>query len=130
MPNHSQLVFAKKDQRGRHRHNFAHIISVAALALILSGCGGHQETFGISDEKKRWEAQGWTYFETFGRPAEDTVLVFDGNADTANRVTAFARTDGILTNRVYAQSNSIYLVVAMQRPNGDTFSLVFTKPKP
>jgi hypothetical protein len=107
---------------------FAHIVSVTTL-LLLSGCSGHQQKFRIEDEKKRCEAQGWTYLETFGRPAQDTVMVFDGSFDTAREATAFARTDGMLTKRAYTQTNSIYLVVSMQRPNGDAFALVFTKPK-
>jgi hypothetical protein len=108
--------------------SFAHIVSVTVL-LLLASCSARQETFGVGDEKKRWEAEGWTYFETFGRPREDTVMVFNGSSD-AREITAFARTDGVLTNQVFPQTNNIYLVVAMQRPNGDYFSLVFSKPKP
>jgi hypothetical protein len=107
---------------------FAHIVSIAGL-LFLVGCG-RQQTFGVEDEKKRWEADGWTYHETFGRPTEDSVVVFNASSDTAQQTSAFARTDGTLTNRVYMQTNSIYLVVTMERTNGDQFALVFTKPKP
>lgn len=106
-----------------------HCVSIAAFLLLLS-CGQRQQTFGVDDEKKRWTAEGWTYFETLGVSAEDTVMVTHMSGKTAREVTAFARIDGILTNRVYAQTQSLYLVVAMQRPTGDYFALVFTKPKP
>src|SRR5215472_8659994 len=99
-----------------HMRLSAYIVSIAAL-LLLSGCSSSgQQTFSVEAEKKRWEAQGWAYSETFGRPAEDTVMVFNGDADTAQRVTAYARTDGVLTNRVYTQTTNSYLIVAMQRP--------------
>ena len=97
---------------------------------MLFGCSSRQQTFGVEDEKKRWTAEGWTYLETFGRPAEDTVMVAHMSSATAREITAFARTDGVATNQVYAQTQSLYLVVSMQRPTGDAFALVFTKPKP
>lgn len=106
-----------------------HLFSVLVL-LVLCGCGSRQQTFGVEDEKKRWIAEGWSYLETFGRPAEDTVIVAHTSSATAREITAFARTDGAATNRVYAQTQSLYLVVSMQRPTGDAFALVFTKPKP
>lgn len=107
---------------------FTPILSLVGALLILSVCAGRAQKFGVSDERKRWEAEGWTYLQTFGRPAEDTIMVFNASADWAPEATAFALTDGVLTNRVFPQTNKIYLVVCMQRPNGDYFSLVFTKP--
>jgi hypothetical protein len=116
---------------------FTPILPLVGALLILSVCAGRAQKFGVSDERKRCEAEGWTYLQTFGRPAEDTIMVFNTSVltdlgpdyvDTAPEATAFACTDGVLTNRVFPQTNKTYLVVCMQRPNGDYFSLVFTKP--
>jgi hypothetical protein len=116
---------------------FTPVLSLVGALLILSVCAGRAQKFGVSDERKRCEAEGWTYLQTFGRPAEDTIMVFNTSVlndlgpeyvDTAPEATAFACTDGVLTNRVFPQANKTYLVVCMQRPNGDYFSLVFTKP--
>jgi hypothetical protein len=100
------------------------------VLLGLLGCSSRQQTSGVEDQKKQWVAEGWSYLETFGRPAEDAVMVAYSSSATARKTTAFARTDGVATNHAYTQTQSLYLVVSIQRPGGDAFALVFTKPKP
>src|SRR5688572_20865930 len=94
------------------------------VLLISFGCGSRQQTFGVEDEKKRWVAEGWTYHETLGRAAEDTIMVGNFSSESDREIKAFARTDGIQTNKVYTQTQSLYLVVSMLRSNGDAFALI------
>ena len=84
---------------------------------------------GLEAEKERWTGQGWSYVETFGASAADATYASHMSSPTARLLTAFASDSGVRTNKIYAQTNGLYLVVSMQRPSGDTFALVFTKPK-
>ena len=107
-----------------------HFISISAF-IVLLGCGSDQRAASvIEEESNRWTTEGWSYLETFGRPSDDAVAASHMSSGTARQITAFARTDGVTTNQIYAQTQSLYLVVSMQRPTGDAFALVFTKPKP
>jgi hypothetical protein len=108
----------------------SHFVLISAV-LVLLGCGSNQKAASVVEsEKSRWTAEGWSYLETFGRPSDDAVAASHMSSGTARQITAFARTDGAATNRIYAQTQSLYLVVSMQRPTGDAFALVFSKPKP
>ncbi len=96
--------------------------------LFSQGCGSRQN-FSVASEKQKWAAEGWTYVETFGTPADDAVLVTNLSSTTAKAISAFASTQGKSTSKEYTQDNAFYLVVSMQRPSGEAFALVFTKPR-
>jgi len=104
------------------------------LAAMLSvvACDRSQQastTSSFEAEKRRWTVEGWSYVETIGTPANDATYITHISSETARSVTAFASAGGVRTNKVYAQTNALYLVVSMQRPSGDAFALVFTRPK-
>jgi hypothetical protein len=107
---------------------FIQIVAILFLATPF-GCSRHQ-TFRVDDEKKRWTSEGWNYLETFGNASDDTVMVANSSSATARDIAAFARVDGVATNKTYEQTDKLYLVVSMQRQSGDAFALIFTKQKP
>jgi hypothetical protein len=97
--------------------------------MLLAGCS-NQQASTIENEKQRRSQEGWKNFETVGTPADDAIYVSQMSSTTARSVAAFASVRGVSTNHFYQQTNALYLVVTMQRPSGDTFALVFEKPKP
>jgi hypothetical protein len=111
----------------------SHHIQCLVLVLLLAfGCGRKPQSpaaSGTEQEKQRWIAQGWSYVEAFGTPSDDATYASHMSSPTARSVTAFASAAGGRTNKVYEQTSTLYLVVTMQRPSGDTFTLVFSKPK-
>jgi hypothetical protein len=104
------------------------LLSGLLLCGLTFGCSRHLSA--IEGQKHQWTQEGWNYFETFGKPADDAVYTAQMDSSTARSVSAFASSGGVSTNRIYEQTNQLYLVVTMQRPNGDTFALVFERPKP
>jgi hypothetical protein len=106
------------------------ILSILVIAeMLLAGCS-NQQASTIENEKQRWTREGWKYFETFGAPANDAVYMSQMSSTTARSVAAFVSVSGVSTNHIYQQTNTLYLVVTMQRQSGDTFALIFEKPKP
>jgi PBP1b-binding outer membrane lipoprotein LpoB len=105
------------------------LFGLVIVEMLLAGCS-NQQASTVESEKQKWSREGWKYFETFGAPANDAVDVSQMSSTTARSVTAFASVSGVSTNHIYHQTNALYLVVTMQRPSGDTFALVFEKPKP
>jgi hypothetical protein len=106
------------------------ILLIALLSVV--GCNRAPQSptaSGLEQEKQRWTGEGWNLVETFGSGSADAVYVTHMSSPTARSVTAFASAAGERTNKVYQQTSALYLVVSMQRPSGDTFALVFTKPK-
>lgn len=110
-------------------NRFLILILLLATACFMPGCGKGPQTSDVQAEKEIWRQQGWTYLETFGRPDDDAVEITFMTSDTADKITAFACTNNVQVSRDYVQTNRIYLVASMGQTNGDTFSLVFTKPK-
>ena len=103
--------------------------SVAILLTVaFIGCTSHTK-FRVDDEMALWKSKGWTYLETFGDASNDVVMVSNFSSDNAKKVTAFARISGVATNKVYEQTDTLYLVVSVQEKSGDAFALIFTKPK-
>jgi hypothetical protein len=110
------------------RHTF--ILLLALLSVVGCNRAPHSTAaLGLEQEKQRWTSQGWSFTETFGSGSADGAYVSHMSSPTARSVTAFASASGTRTSKVYQQTNALYLVVSMLRPSGDTFALVFTKPK-
>ena len=95
----------------------------------MFGCGGSTKLSVIEREKEKWEEEGWTFLETFGRECSNPIVVVDTSSQTALEFTAFSRSDEKTESKIYSQSESLFLVVSMQCHSGDQFSLVFTKTK-
>lgn len=94
----------------------------------MPGCGKGPQTSAVEAEKEIRAQQGWTFLETFGQSNADAEMAAYMDSKTADKLTAFASTNGIQASRDYVQTDKLYLVVSMQRTNGDGFSLIFTKP--
>jgi len=108
------------------------IPSLLLLILSLSGCGNDPQAPAVTNlekERDRWAAEGWAFVETFGPATENAAYAFHLSSETAKSITAIASTSGVRTNKIYHQTNAVYLLVSMQDPSGDTFALVFSKPK-
>src|SRR5882724_3740992 len=114
------------------RSNFL-LISLSVICFTF-GCAGHssgvKSGVGVESEKQKWVQLGWSYVETVGAPADDAKYAYQLTSPTARTVTAFASSGNSSTSRSYDQRASLYLIVTMQRPGGDTFALVFERPKP
>ena len=104
------------------------IFLVLLFTVFVFGCSHHSSA--IEAQKQEWSQKGWKYLETFGTPADDAAYAAFVDSRTADSLTAYAYSGSTSTNHIYEQTNALYLVVTMQRPNGDTFDLIFEKPKP
>ena len=85
--------------------------------------------------KQGYATQGWRFLEVVGRLTTDALPAAHFSSRTARKITAAACTSGARVKKVYAQKDSFFLVVTMQRPtgkrgeDGDSFVLVFTKSR-
>jgi hypothetical protein len=104
------------------------IFIVLLITVFVFGCSHHSST--IEAQKQEWSQEGWKYLETFGHPADDAAYSTFVDSKTADSLTAYAYSGNTSTNHIYEQTNALYLIVTMQRSNGDTFALIFEKPKP
>jgi hypothetical protein len=111
-------------------------ILLIALSVICFTFGCASQSSGVKSvscvesEKQKWVQLGWRYLETVGTPAGDAKYAFQLTSPTARTVTAFASAGNSSTSRTFDQRASLCLIVTMQRPGGDTFALVFERPKP
>ncbi len=107
----------------------AAILCSLVIFFLTPGCGRHPSS-PLEKEKQRWTRDGWQYVETVGKTADDARYLAHVSSPSARAVTAFATAGGETTHRVYSQTGSLYLVVTLQRPSGETFALVFERAKP
>jgi hypothetical protein len=105
-------------------------------ATLFLGCNPSTQSeqsvkpiHNIESEKQRWTAEGWSFLETFGDISTDGLYLGHMSSSTAQSITAFASHNGTRSEKAYAQTNALFLVVSMEKPSGDTFALIFTKPK-
>ncbi len=118
-------------------HMNTRYIQILLLALLfLVGCDRNAKSgnpasveTGLAKEKRRWSAEGWSFLETVGTASTDGQYLIHMSSPTARNLTAHASSSGVRTNKVYVQTNALFLIVTMGQSSGDTFALVFTKPK-
>jgi hypothetical protein len=111
------------------------LIYISTLCFALSvfcGCSARSSAnfdLDLHNIDKEMEKQGWTHLETLGEPGPG-ILETELDASTAERATAFWILKGQRNEKVYKQTKMLYAVVTIQKADGDTFCLVFTKEKP
>jgi len=90
----------------------------------------------VAAVKRDYATEGWKFLEVVGDLTTDALPVAHFSSMTEQRITATALRNGRRLKKVYVQTDRLFLTVTMQRPtgagcrDGDTFSLVFSKPKP
>ncbi len=110
---------------------FIRVLTVILSGVMFASCskaGQSEGAFDLPALVSKMEQGGWSYLETLGVPGKseaETMLA----AKTSRTVTAFWVTKGVREQKIYQQTDTLYAVIAHQKPEGDTFSVVFKRPK-
>lgn len=100
------------------------------LLLTLNACSGKKTTSAFDIEKLNAEmkAEGWSHHEilgTLGESIAETRL----ESETGRSITAFWVANGKRNEKVYQQTNFNFVVISVQKSDGDTFAVVFNKAR-
>jgi hypothetical protein len=111
---------------------------ILTVAALLVGCGReasptasskiHKNGQADEIEKKRWQAEGWSYVETFGVTTDGAESMSFLKSDNARSITAVAFDGMQRTKKVFPQEEHLYLVVTMGKAD-KTYALVFRRGK-
>lgn len=95
------------------------------LCLGLAGCGGSP----VAKERARVEAAGWTFHEVVGKERSNVEPFTWLEAATARKLTVGIQDEGRRVERVYDQDQWLYHASLFSQSSGESFALVFRKPK-
>jgi hypothetical protein len=111
---------------------------ILTVAVLLVGCGResnptasdkvHKNGQADEIEKKRWQAEGWSYVETVGVPTDGAESMSFLKSDNARSISAVAFDGMQRTKKVFPQEEHLYLVVTMGKAD-KTYALVFRRGK-
>jgi hypothetical protein len=106
------------------------LASIVFAIFLLLGCSRSVASdTGIDAAKKKWQAAGWVFHETFGTAVAGAEEVSFMSSATARSVSAFSFDGAERRQKEYLQSDQFYLVVTMADSSGKTYALVFRKEK-
>ncbi|MCC5829805.1 MAG: hypothetical protein JJU36_10205 [Phycisphaeraceae bacterium] len=100
------------------------------LVVRAPGCGWDGRHAAVEREKARRVADGWTFVEQIGSVTPDPKLIFAMSFESASSVTAVATGIPDPISKTYPQDTALYLLVTMGSDPNNTFTLVFSRPKP
>lgn len=108
---------------------FECLISLVCLAIATS-CSNRTElgAYDLNALTTEMATDGWRYLETHGEEGK-AAGEFRAQAATARTIAANWMTNGKREEKVYTQSNDLFLIVSIVKGNGDVFAIVYTKPK-
>lgn len=107
---------------------FLRLFCAAQLVFLLS-CSDAKNSgaFDLNAANQEMAQSGWNYFEThgeIGKPAGEVRSQSETGSIAANWMI-----HGKRYKKFYAQTNSLFLIVSCVKADGDSFAVVYTKPR-